>query len=82
MQAAILKILLDVSKRAGMYVLKAILSELFIKEFIIYTLEALSNKTSNTVDDKMVKTLKKAMGMHDYTDSEEISSESPIKTGE
>lgn len=59
--SVVLTFIISFLRKAGITLLQAIMSEIFIKEFVIHALQKLANKTDNTVDDKIVKALKKAM---------------------
>ena len=48
-------------KSIGKSLLSALLTEAFIKEIIIFLLEKLAKKSDNTVDDKLVAMIKKAL---------------------
>ena len=53
----IAKILKDIAKA----VLMALLTEQFVKEVIVFLLEKLAKRTSNSVDDELVAKVKKAL---------------------
>ena len=48
-------------KKIALDVVKALVTEKFIKEAIVYLLVYLSKKTDNTIDDKVVSMIEKAM---------------------
>ena len=51
----------EVLKQIGKALISALLTEKFIKEVVIYMLEKLAEKTSNDVDDMIVKKVKEAL---------------------
>ncbi len=48
-------------KKLALAVLKAVLTEKFIKEIVVYLLKYLAQKSKNTVDDKIVEMIEGAM---------------------
>ena len=53
--------MVEVLKTIGKSLLSALLTEAFIKEIIVFLLEKLAAKTSNSVDDQLVAKLKEAL---------------------
>jgi len=62
--------MIEVLKSIGKSLLSALLTEKFIKEVIVFLLEKLAKKTSNTVDDALVSKLKEAL--HPEEEKEEF----------
>ena len=53
--------IVEVLKQIGKALISAILTEKFVKEIIVFLLEKLAAKTSNDVDDEIVKKVKEAL---------------------
>lgn len=53
--------MLKVLKDIGMALLSALLTEAFVKEIVIFLLEKLAQKTTNSVDDELVAKVKEAL---------------------
>ena len=53
--------MLEALKSIGKALLSALLTEAFIKEIVTFLLEKLAQKTTNTVDDELVKKVKEAL---------------------
>jgi hypothetical protein len=53
--------ILELLKSVGKSLLSALLTEAFLKEVIVFLLEKLVEKTSNTVDDALVQKVKEAL---------------------
>lgn len=52
---------MELLKSIGKSILSALLTEKFIKEMVVYLLEKLAKKSSNTVDDVIVEKVKEAL---------------------
>jgi len=52
---------MEILKQIGKALLSALLTEKFIKELVVFLLEKLAAKTSNDVDDEIVKKVKEAL---------------------
>lgn len=52
---------LEILKQIGKSLIISIFTESFIKEMVVASLEYLSKKTDNEVDDKIVELIKKAL---------------------
>jgi len=52
---------MEALKAAGKAAMKALLTEKFIKEMVIYLLEWLAKKTDNSIDDEIVAKVKEAL---------------------
>lgn len=53
--------MLAILKTIGKSLISALLTEAFIKEIIVFLLEKLAKKTSNTIDDVLVGKLREAL---------------------
>jgi hypothetical protein len=53
--------MLEILKSIGKSLLSALLTEAFIKEVIVFLLEKISKKTTNSIDDALVEKLKEAL---------------------
>lgn len=52
---------MEILKSIGKSLLSALLTEAFVKEIVVFLLEKLAKKTSNTVDDVLVEKVKEAL---------------------
>lgn len=52
---------MEIVKSIGKSLLSALLTEAFVKEIIVFLLEKLAKKTTNTVDDVLVEKVKEAL---------------------
>ncbi len=56
---------MEVLKSIGLALLKALLTEAFIKEVVVFLLKKLAKRSTNTVDDKLVEMVEKALRKQD-----------------
>jgi len=67
---------MEILKSIGKSLLSALLTEAFVKEVIVFLLEKLAAKSTNTIDDALVAKLKEALQGQKQESSEESKSES------
>lgn len=63
--------MVEVLKSIGKSLLSALLTEKFVKEVIVFLLEKLAKKSTNTVDDALVAKLKEALQDKEQEESKE-----------